>query len=105
MEETEYIYKIYHKPTGLFYCSRKGRFKDDITNLSRKGNFYESLKYAYLVINTDCKRAFMNRAQVTRYGLAAMQESKFCFTYVKHEDFEVKKYILKEVPLIEGVKL
>lgn len=41
---SEYIYKIFHKPTGLFYCSRKGRWTHDITNLSNKGNFYESEK-------------------------------------------------------------
>ena len=44
MMSIEYIYKILHKPTGLFYCSIKGRWNDTKTNLSKKGNFYTTGK-------------------------------------------------------------
>ena len=35
------VYKIRHKPTGLFYTPTKGRWRDEKTNLHEKGKIYE----------------------------------------------------------------
>lgn len=93
----EHIYKIQHKPTGLFYCSRKGRWQDTKTNLSQKGNFYASLKVAEKVFNEDCERADINKAQIERYGLPIFEKNSWSYCKAKKEEFIIKKYALREV--------
>lgn len=93
-----FIYKIYHVPTGLFYCSRKGRFSEDITNLSTKGNFYESEKIANKVLELDCNRASINRAQTDKYNLSiTINGYAYSYNQATKEDFIIKKYELVEV--------
>jgi hypothetical protein len=99
MNDDVYVYRIFHKPTRLFYCSRKGRFKGQITNLSAKGNFYESEKMVKKVFEIDCVRAEINDAQVFRSGckVVNMYDRKYC----RKEDFVIRKYVLKEVNQVE----
>jgi hypothetical protein len=97
-KEEEYIWKIQHKPTGLFYCSRKGRFKNKITNLSGKGNFYTSLKDVEKIFKEQMNAVYINEAQVKKYNcLDNIKESNSSFGKAKKEDFIIKKYILKEM--------
>ncbi len=92
----QYIFKILHNPTGLFYCSRKGRWKDEITNLSNKGNFYEDIKTVEKVLKEDVDRAYINKAQAERCNLQVIP-SRWCWSEAKKEDFTIKKYTLKEI--------
>lgn len=93
----EFIYKILHKPTGLFYCPRKGRIRDDKTNLSKKGSFYTSLKVAERVYNEDCERSNINKAQVEKYNLIVNQKDRWSYSKAKKEEFVIKTYALQEI--------
>ena len=93
----EHIFKIQHKPTGLFYCSRKGRWQDTKTNLSQKGNFYLEEKQAIKVYEEDCKRADINKAQIEKYGLPINNKDSWSYCKANKEEFIIKKYALKEV--------
>lgn len=93
-----FIYKIYHIPTGLFYCYKKGRFREDITNLSTKGNFYESEKIVTKVLNEDCQRACINKAQSNKFNLPlGLNDYPYSYNKAKKEEFIIKKYSLVEV--------
>lgn len=93
----DYIWKIKHIPTGLFYCSRKGRFKSDITNLSEKGNFYILEKQVKKVLEEDCMRTFINEAQTKRYNLPVIDHHYAHNCPEKIEDFQIIKYEIREV--------
>lgn len=93
MEEN--IWRIKHIPTGLFYCSRKGRFNNQITNLSEKGNFYTSEKIVDKVYKEDCKRAYFNEAQSVKYNLES-NPSRWSYGECDIKDFAIVKYILTE---------
>ena len=93
----EYIYKILHKPTGLFYCSRKGRWNDKKTNLSKKGNFYTSLAMVEKV-GKDI-RVDINKAQVERYGLDVHDGDRWSYSRARSEDLEIVKYSLERCEL------
>lgn len=60
----EYIWKILHVQSGLFYCSQNGRFTDQLTNLSNKGNLYTSEKTIEKVLNDDSGRDYINKAKM-----------------------------------------
>ena len=44
MEKT-IVYKVMHKPTGLFYQPVKGRWSHQRSNLSSRGKLYETKQY------------------------------------------------------------
>ena len=92
----EYIYRILHKPSGLFYCSRKGSWKESITNLSVKGEFYLNYNRALKVLQEDCGRAFINKSQVEKFNLPIIKNHS-SFSKALEEDFVIKKYTIKEV--------
>ena len=39
------VYKLRHKPTGLFYQPVKGRWAEEKSNLSKRGKIYETKQY------------------------------------------------------------
>lgn len=92
------IWRIKHNPTGLFYCSRKGRFSDDLTNLSKKGNIYLEEKTALKVLSEDVKRACINKAQVINFSLIRDKPAYSFSGYssARPEDFKLIKYELTE---------
>lgn len=97
-ENEQFIWKIRHKPTGLFYCSRKGRFTEDKTNLSGKGNFYVTDKHVNKVFSEDLDRVCINKAQVERYTLDKFNpKNNRLYSYARQEDFEIVKYSLEEL--------
>ena len=89
----ECVYKILHKPTGLYYSTKKGRWKEEITNLAAKGNYYTSLKIANKILNSYCKNAAINEAQTKRYNLK-LNIDRWAFNMASPEDFELEKFIL-----------
>lgn len=96
--EDDFLWRVRHKPTGLFYCSRKGRFQDQITNLSQKGSFYTSEEDAQSVLKNDTNRAAINKAQVTRYKLTTrIEEYRYSYSIARKSEFEVVKYELIEI--------
>lgn len=95
--EKEYLYRILHKPTGLFYGAKKGRWRETITNLSKNGKFYDTEKVAKKVLKADCGRAAINEAQTNRSNLP-IDKHTFYFNIAKAEDFEILKY---EVVLVK----
>jgi len=100
MSEDCYIWRILHKPTGLFYCNIKGRWNHTKTNLSKKGNFYTSEKVVtniYNIYNNVCNGATINKAQVERYGLDVHNGNRWSYSKTKIEEFVIVKYRLEEV--------
>ena len=94
----ERIYKIRHKPTGLYYCSKKGRWKDDITNLSKKGNFYEVFTRVQDVYNKDTARAAINKAQTEKFSVPLNKEgSRHYYNTCFAEDFEIVEFEVREI--------
>lgn len=92
----EHIYKIRHIPTGLYYCSRKGRWNDTKTNLSKKGNFYTSLNMAKSVLK-DCNNSIdINKAQVEKYKLDIHGNGRFSYSKAKLEDLKIVKFKILE---------
>jgi hypothetical protein len=85
-------------PTGLFYCSRKGRFSDDLTNLSKKGNIYLEEKTALKVLSEDIKRACINKAQTINFSLTINKPAYSLggYSVARQEDFKLIKYELVE---------
>ena len=90
----EYIWKIEHI-SGLFYCSRKGRFNEQVTNLSEKGNYYTSEKMALKVLKEDCNRAAINKAQTERYQLPITKG--YFYNNADINDFTIVKFSLERV--------
>jgi len=94
----EFIWKIKHKPTGLFYCSVKGRWEDTKTNLSNKGNFYTSEAVVKKVLKDIKNGADINKAQVERYNLDIVDAFRHSYSKALNKDFEIIKYrIVEEV--------
>lgn len=90
----EIIWKILHVPTGLYYSTKKGRFKDKITNLSQKGNHYTKEAYAIKIMENDCKHASINKAQTEKHNLEITDSDAWSYNYAKQEDFKIQKFKL-----------
>lgn len=96
MKTEDIIYKIYHKPTGLYFCPVKGRFDYDKTNLSSKGNHYQHLYMVQKILKEECQEAQINEAQIKRYG-CAVKKNAWGRVFCRPEDFIIKRFILKEI--------
>ena len=90
----EYIYRILHIPTGLFYCPVKGRFVDEKTNLSKKGNFYLSEGVAKKVLRESASSSYINKAQVEKYNLEKKGSGRWAYSKAEPQDFKIVKYLL-----------
>ena len=85
------IYKIYHKPTGLYYCSVKGRFKEDKTNLSVKGEFYTSVQMVKKVFKEYSESIRINKAQCERFKLPPIT-SHWSYSKALKEELVIHEY-------------
>jgi len=86
------VYKIKHIPTGLFYTPVKGKYRNNKTNLSKKGKFYpmnkpsfEHIKHCIRISNTLLKK-YPNISVKQSYGenIIAWDEN----------DWEIIEYML-----------
>jgi len=68
------VYKLRHKPTGLFYKPVQGRFKDTRTHLSPSGKLYQSKVIE--LIPSDMVIA-VNNSQIKKYDLIVEPERKW----------------------------
>ena len=100
------IYKLKHKPTGLYYQPVRGRWSGQKTNLSKKGKIYQSGlnaltgNYDTITINVSTKQYNENKEIFDSLGIYDIQK-KYCYggdrtpEYMlrcKKSDFE-KEYI------------
>lgn len=91
-EERVRVYRILHKPTGLYYQSVKGRFQDTRTNLGPNGKVYISgrpkFKDLSHGIHISEKQAINNNIQINQFGMIKLNE----------DDFKILEFKLVEVP-------
>ena len=94
----DFLYRIRHKPTGLFYDRVRGRFTGDKTNLTNKGKFYFSEKMAQKTLS-EFGRAYINKTQVEKYNLERKEEDYYdrSHSFATEDEFEIVKYKLEEV--------
>lgn len=94
----EYLYRVRHKPTGLFYGNKKGRWSDTITNLSKVGKFYGIKKNAEKILKSDCHQSKINKAQVERYNLhESIVDIRGAYAIADRSEFELVTYEITEV--------
>lgn len=88
------VYKLRHKPTGLFYQPLKGRWHKDKSNLSKRGKLYETKQYP-----KDLHRGgtAMSMASRKEFGYPSKQEGYSDYLETQETDWEVVKFKLIEV--------
>ena len=88
------VYKLRHKPTGLFYQPVKGRWSRDKSNLSKRGKIYETKQYPKdlhtggVTISESLQKQFNLVVRHTSYGN---------YLSTLESDWEIVKYNLIEV--------
>lgn len=81
---SEKVYKLRHKPTGLFYKPTRGYYK---TNLSEKGKIYTERSFPKYEITGS-----MSPTLSIKLGLKSS-----LILGIKKEDWEIVEYELKEI--------
>lgn len=88
------VYKVRHKPTGLFYQPVKGRWTGSKSNLSKRGKLYETKQYPKRLytggvqVSDNLAKEFKITLENKRYGN---------YLRTKEEDWEVVEYKLTEI--------
>lgn len=99
------IYKLKHKPTGLYYQPVRGRWRGQKTNLSKKGKIYQNSQNGLMgtgdtiTINISEKQYNTNKELFDSLGIYDANK-RYCSSYhdpeymlrCKKSDFE-KEYI------------
>lgn len=87
------VFKIRHKPTGLFYQAVKGRWSKNKSNLGIRGKIYETKQYP-----KDLHKSFINVSEsLTKKFNLIVEESRSGFELITSEnDWEVVPFTLKE---------
>lgn len=103
------IYRLKHKPTGLYYQPVRGRWIGEKTNLSKKGKIYQSNQNAlngnedYIWINISVKQYDSNKELFESLGVYdrnhgspyAVNHTPEYILRCKKTDFE-KEYITND---------
>lgn len=69
------IYRLKHKPTGLYYQPVRGRFSKDKTNLSKNGKIYQNNQNALIgqsdtiIINVSERQYISNKNLFDSLGI------------------------------------
>lgn len=77
------LYRLKHKPTGLYYQPVRGRWRSKKTNLSKKGKIYQSGKnalmgnYNTITINISAKQYKENKEVFDSLGIYDSNRSHF----------------------------
>jgi len=88
------VYKVRHKPTGLFYQPVKGRWTGSKSNLSKRGKLYETKQYPKrlhtggIQVSDNLAKEFKITLENTRWGN---------YLRTKEEDWEVVEYKLTKI--------
>lgn len=88
------VYKLRHKPTGLFYQPTKGRWRHNVSNLSKRGKIYETKQYPRNLHKGSTAVSVTLRKQ---FGLPLKQEGYSDYLITRESDWEVVKYKLKAI--------
>ena len=89
----QYIYKIKHIPSGLFYTTVKGRWNDTKTNLSPTGKMYTKKPK----LEQIGSRVNVSLSQINRYKIIATMNSysgRFVTNY--NIEFVIVRYKIVE---------
>lgn len=87
------VYKVRHKPTGLFYQPTTGSYRDTKSNLSLSGKIYQSRKYP-----KDLHTGGVNisRSLIKKYNPTYKETSRGNYLGSVETDWEVVTYKLVE---------
>lgn len=85
------VYKLKHKPTGLYYQPVKGRWTDDKTNLSKTGKIYTSLANAK---SAGSVRICISKSQIKKTGSSYRETPYGNIIDTESEDWEIEKFTL-----------
>lgn len=88
------VYKLRHKPTGLFYQPVKGRWNGSKSNLSKRGKLYETKQYPK-DLHTGGVHVSDNLAK--EFSLVLERNSWGNYLRTSKSDWEVVNYNLTEV--------
>tara|TARA_R100000541_G_C1874852_1_gene81434 strand:+ start:434 stop:727 length:294 start_codon:yes stop_codon:yes gene_type:complete len=95
------VYKLRHKPTGLFYQPVKGRWSKDKSNLGTRGKLYETHQYpkdlhtgGVNISDTLIKKFNITKININRFGNYLITNKK---------DWEIVVYNLTEVKQLKLV--
>ena len=95
------VYKLRHKPTGLFYQPVKGRWAKEKSNLSKRGKLYETHQYP-----KDLHTGGVNVSEslTKKFNLKNIKTNRFGnYLITKKDDWEIVVYNLKEVDQLKLV--
>jgi hypothetical protein len=89
------VYKLRHKPTGLFYQPVRGRWSKDKSNLSKRGKLYETRQYP-----KDLHTGGVNISEtlIKEFNLTNIKNNQFGnYLITNKEDWAVVEFELKEI--------
>lgn len=89
------VYKLRHKPTGLFYQPVKGRWSESKSNLSIRGKLYETHQYP-----KDLHTGGVNVSDtlIKKFNLKNIESNRFGnYLITSKEDWVVVEYELIEI--------
>ena len=89
------VYKLRHKPTGLFYQPVKGRWSKDKSNLGTRGKLYETHQYpTYL----HTEGVNISETLIKKFNLKKIETNQFGnYLITSKEDWVVVEYELIEI--------
>lgn len=93
---TPLIYRIRHKPTGLFYSPVRGRWSGDKTHLGPNGKLYIFKKPNFKDIGHNIS---VSDYQIEKYDIQAKQKSydkRSTIEFIE-SDWEIITYKLEEI--------
>lgn len=86
------VYRIKHKPSGLYYQPVKGRFTGRITNLGPNGKVYIAKKPT--LESSNIKGVRVSDKQITKYGLDC--DPQWHNLKFVESDWNIQTYELKD---------
>ena len=94
MEQT--VFKIRHKPTGLFYQPIKGRWAKEKSHLSRTGKLYETKNPPRIPTNHII---YVSNTQVKNLSLVVQTKNEWSENHLStnESEWEIVKYKLIEL--------
>lgn len=87
------VYKMRHKPTGLFYQPVKGRWTGSKSNLSKRGKLYETKQYPKTLHTGGVQ---VSDSLAKEFNLILKKSSWGQYLETKEEDWEVVEFELIE---------
>lgn len=90
---SQIVFKLRHKPTGLFYQPVKGRWTGSKSNLSKRGKLYETKQYPKDLHTGGVQ---VSDSLVKEFSLIVKKTTYGQYLETKESDWEVVEFELKE---------